>query len=667
MLTGLPRLGMPSWVQQPWLQWAIATPVQFWCGASIWRNAWKALKRRTATLDTLVVLGTGAAYTYSVLVMLAPARFVSSGVATNGYFALAAIAMTLMLVGQCLEARTTGQASEAIQTLIGLQARTARVLMDGEAVDVPIEEVLVGDRILVRPGEKIPVDGIVLEGTATVDESRLTGDHIPRKKQPGDAVMGATLNQVGSFQVRATRIGRDTVLAQIVQSVQQGQRSKAPMTRLADRLTRWFVPMVLAIALLTLSVWWLSTGDFNLAWMTAAGVLIIACPCALGLATPTSILIGLSKGAKHGILIKDAASLELAHSIRTIVLDKTGTLTVGEPTVTDFVTRQGTADQNEFRILSRVAAVERLSNHPLAKAIVQYAEQQGAGQATELKYQPLAVNVRSLAISHRPVLSLRVHHFEPVAGRGVQAVIETQPLQIGTQRWLQELGMDTTVLQSQATTLEAAGKTVVWIAIGGQVEALMGIAEALKPAVPEVVRSLQKMGIAVVMLTGDPAPTAQAIAQQAGIQHVIPEVRPAQKTAMIRHLQEVGSRRNPSAVVAMVGDGLHDAPALARADMGIAIGAGTDVAIAASDITLISGDLQGIVTAIQLSRATIRNMRQNLFFAFIYNLLSLPIAAGVLYPLTGRLLTPTLAGAAMGFSTVSIVLNALRLRQFEPK
>ncbi len=670
MMTGWSWPWIPPGLGHPWVQWAIATPVQFWCGSSFLQNAWKAFRRRTATMDTLVTLGTLAAYIYSALVTIAPHTLMAEGSSPHVYFETAAIVITLILLGRLLESRARGKTSSAIRALIGLQPRTARVLVEGQAVDVPIEEVLVGDRLLVRPGEKIPVDGTVVSGTSSVDESMLTGESMPVKKQPGDEVVGATLNQSGSFELQATRVGRDTVLAQIVRLVQEAQGSKAPIQRLADQVTAWFVPLVLAIAMLTLSVWLLFSRNFTLALMTAVEVLIIACPCALGLATPTSIMVGTGKGAEHGILIKDASSLELAHNIQTIVLDKTGTLTVGKPTVTDFVTVRGTADQHEFKLLSQVAAIERLSEHPLAAAIGRYAEQQGLGQTTEMKYQPVAVNVSSFAISHQPVLSPRVHQFAAIAGSGVQAVIDQQPIHVGTQRWFQELGIDPTPLQTRALELEAQGKTVVWIAVNRQVEGLMGITDALKPTAAQVVRSLQQMGITVVMLTGDNATTAQAIAQQAGIQQVIADVRPAQKTAVIQQLQtatQPGRRHPRRAIVAMVGDGINDAPALAQADVGIAIGTGTDVAIAASDITLISGDLQGIVTAIQLSRATIRNIRQNLFFAFIYNTAGIPIAAGILYPFTGWLLNPILAGAAMAFSSVSVVTNALRLRRFEPR
>jgi Cu+-exporting ATPase len=572
----------------------------------------------------------------SVFPTLFPSFFINQGLTPDVYYETAAVVITLILLGRLFENRAKGQTSEAIRKLIGLQAKTARLIRNGQEVDVPIEEVQIGDVILVRPGEKIPVDGEVVDGTSTIDEGMVTGESVPVKKQPGDEVIGATINKTGSFQFRATRVGSDTVLAQIVQLVRQAQGSKAPIQRLADQVTGWFVPAVIAIALLTFIIWFNFTGNVTLALITTVGVLIIACPCALGLATPTSVMVGTGKGAENGILIKGAESLELAHKIQTIVLDKTGTITQGKPTVTDFVTVNGTANGNEIRLVQLAASVERNSEHPLAEAVVRYAQSQEVTLAD-------------------------VKEFEAVAGSGVQGIVSGHLVQIGTQRWMSELGIDTQALQQDKERLEYLGKTAIWIAVDRQIQGLMGISDAIKPTSIDAIRALQKLGLEVVMLTGDNRRTADTIAHEVGIKRVLAEVRPDQKAATVQKLQSEGK------IVAMVGDGINDAPALAQVDVGMAIGTGTDVAIAASDITLICGDLRSIVTAIQLSRATIRNIRQNLFFAFIYNVAGIPIAAGILFPIFGWLLNPIVAGAAMAFSSVSVVTNALRLRKFQAK
>ncbi|MGI0483785.1 heavy metal translocating P-type ATPase [Pantanalinema rosaneae CENA516] len=634
-MTGLAIPGFPLWLHDPWLQLVLTAPILFWAGREFFINAWKALKRHTATMDTLVAVGTGTAYLYSLFPTLLPQWFVAQGLRPDVYFEAAAVIIALLLLGRLLEHRAKGQTSEAIRKLIGLQAKTARVIRDGQAVDIPIANVVLGDIILVRPGEKIPVDGEIVEGGSTIDEAMVTGESLPVKKQPGDEVIGATMNKTGSFQFRATRVGQDTFLAQIVKLVQQAQGSKAPIQRLADQVTGWFVPAVIAIAILTFILWFNLMGNVTIALITTVGVLIIACPCALGLATPTSIMVGTGKGAEHGILIKGAESLELAHKLHTIVLDKTGTITQGKPTVTDYLTVNGTAHQNELKLLRLVASVEQNSEHPLAEAVVQYAQSQ------EVEFTS-------------------PQEFAAIAGSGVQGYVSDRLVQIGTHRWIHELNIDTSRLQPQWDHLESLGKTVIWIAVDGKVEGIMGIADAVKPSSVQVIRTLQKLGLEVVMLTGDNQRTANVIAQEVGIQRVLAEVRPEQKATTIAAIQAEGK------VVAMVGDGINDAPALAQADVGIAIGTGTDVAIAASDITLISGDLQGIVTAIQLSRATIRNIKQNLFFAFIYNIAGIPIAAGILYPVFGWLLNPIIAGAAMAFSSVSVVTNALRLQNFKP-
>ena len=633
-MTGLPIAFIPMWLHDPWLQLALTTPVLVWAGSTFFINAWKAVKRHTATMDTLVAIGTGSAYAYSLFPTVFPRWFTNQGIAPDVYYEAVVVIITLILLGRLLENNAKGQTSEAIRKLIGLQSKTARVMRDGRETDIPIADVMLNDIILVRPGEKIPVDGKIVEGHSTIDEAMVTGESLPMKKQVGDEVIGATINKTGSFKFQATRIGKDTFLAQIVKLVQQAQGSKAPIQRLADQVTGWFVPVVIAIAIATFVLWYNLMGNPTLALITTVGVLIIACPCALGLATPTSIMVGTGKGAEHGILIKDAASLEQAHKLQTIVLDKTGTITEGKPTVTDFVTLSG-ADRPDLKLLSLVAAVERSSEHPLAEAAVQYAQIQGA-------------------------TPIDCRDFVAIAGSGVQGIVSNQLVQIGTQRWMNELGIATNALQPQREQLENAGKTVVWLAVDGRTMAIMAIADAVKLSSVNAIRSLQKLGLEVVMLTGDNHRTADVIAREVGIQRVMAEVRPDQKVAQIQAIQAEGKR------VAMVGDGINDAPALAQADVGFAIGTGTDVAIAASDVTLISGDLNGIVTAIQLSHATMRNIQQNLFFAFIYNAIGIPIAAGILYPIFGWLLNPMIAGAAMALSSVSVVTNALRLKNFKP-
>ncbi|NEQ80349.1 MAG: copper-translocating P-type ATPase [Moorea sp. SIO2I5] len=675
MMTGLSIPWIPSWLHHPWLQLVLTTPVLFWCGQSFLIGAWKAWKHKTADMNTLVTLGTSAAYVYSLFPTVLPPvvlkSFLPQGVTLPVYYETTAVVITLILLGRLLEHRAKGQTSQAIRKLMGLQAKTARVIRHGQAQDIPLAQVQVGDVVLVRPGETIPVDGIVMEGASTVDEAMVTGESVAVKKQPGDEVIGATINKTGSFQFQATRVGKDTVLAQIVKLVHQAQGSKAPIETLADQVTGWFVPVVIAIAIITFGVWWITTGNPTLAMINMVAVLVIACPCALGLATPTAVMVGTGKGAENGILIKNAESLELIHQLQTIVLDKTGTLTEGKPTVTDFITVGGIYDSsselasftgsNEINLLQLAAIVESHSEHPLAEAVVRYAQSQGIG-----------------------LLLPTPEHFTAVAGSGLQAMVDhDHPLfsseladdglkgkrlvQIGTKRWMEELGIDTDVTVQPNRSLadyqgdwEASSKTVVWIAVDGKVEGILGIADALKPASAEVVKSLKRLGLEVVMLTGDNQQTADAIANEVGIHRVFAQVRPDQKASIISTLQKEGK------TVAMVGDGINDAPALAQANVGIAIGTGTDVAIAASDLTLISGDLQGIITAIQLSRATFSTIRTNLFFAFIYNVLGIPIAAGVLFPIFGWLLNPIIAGAAMAFSSVSVVTNALRLRNFKP-
>ena len=633
MMMGIETPIIPNWLHNPWLQLILTTPVQFWCGYRFYLGTWKSLQRQTATMDTLITLGTSAAYFYSLFATVFPNLFIAQNLNPEVYYETAAVVITLILLGQWFEHRAKGQTSEAIRKLIGLQPRDARVIRNGKEVDIPISQVQIGEIILVRPGEKIPVDGSIISGSSTVDEAMITGESIPVNKQPGDEVIGATINKMGSFKFKATRVGKDTVLAQIVKLVQDAQGSKAPIQRLADRFTGWFVPMVIAIAIATFTVWILLTSNISLALSSTIGVLIIACPCALGLATPTSIMVGTGKAAENGILIKSASSLESAHKIQTIVLDKTGTITQGNPTVTNYKTVQGVRHGLDLKLLRLVAAVEHNSEHPLASAVVRYA------QSRELDLP-------------------EVTEFSAIAGNGVQGIVSDRLVQIGTQRWMSELNIETDIFQEQKDLWEADGKTVIFIAVDGELEGIMAIADTIKLAAPEAIRALRKLDLEVVMLTGDNPKTAIAIARQVGIVRVEAEVRPEQKAAKIKELQQEGK------IVAMVGDGINDAPALAQADVGIAIGTGTDIAIAASDITLISGELQGIVTAIELSKATITNIRQNLFFAFIYNILGIPIAAGILFPFFGWLLNPMIAGGAMAFSSVSVVTNALRLRNF---
>lgn len=636
MMTGLHIPWIPGWLHHPWLQLVLTTPIQFWSGESFYKGAWKAFKRHTATMDTLVALGTSTAFFYSLFPTFFPGFFIEQGLSPDVYYEISAVVITLILLGRLLENRAKGQTSEAIRKLIGLQAKTARAIRNGREVDIAIAEVVLGDIIIVRPGEKIPVDGEIIDGSSTIDESMVTGESIPVQKHPGDEVIGATINKTGSFKFRTRRVGKDTFLAQIVKLVQQAQGSKAPIQKLADRVTGWFVPGVIAIAIATFVIWYNVMGNVTMALITTVGVLIIACPCALGLATPTSIMVGTGKGAENGILIKGAESLELAHKLQAIVLDKTGTITQGEPAVTDFVTVRGTTNEDEFKLLQLAASIERNSEHPLAEAVVQYAR----AQEVELT---------------------DARDFEAIAGSGVRGYVSERFVQLGTHHWFNDLGIDTSILEEQWERLEKLGKTVIWIAVDGKIRGIMGIADVVKPSSANVIRALHRMGLEVVMLTGDNRRTAEVIAREVGIERVFAEVRPDRKAATVEQLQSEGK------IVAMVGDGINDAPALAQADVGMAIGTGTDVAIAASDITLISGDLQGIVTAIQLSRATMRNIKQNLFFAFIYNVAGIPIAAGILFPVFGWLLSPIIAGAAMAFSSVSVVTNALRLRNFQPK
>lgn len=626
-------------LENPWVQLVLATPVQFWVGREFHQSAWKAFRHRTADMNTLISIGTNIAFFYSLWITITPNYFTDRGLLAQVYYEVSAAIVTLTLLGRWLENRAKGATSTAIQALMGLQAKTARVVRDNIEMDIPIGEVAVADIVIVRPGEKIPVDGRVVSGYSTVDESMLTGESLPVTKQVGDEVVGATLNKMGSFQFRATKIGKDTALAQIVKLVQQAQNSKAPIQKLADNITGYFVPVILAIAITTFVVWFLTIGNFTLSIVTMVGVLIIACPCALGLATPTSVTVGIGKGAEHGILIKGAESLEIARKIQTIVLDKTGTITQGKPVVTDTTSILDLIPNSPgvvapLTLWRSIGALESNSEHPLAEALLQYARERDKD-------------------SQLPT----VENFEAIAGSGVKGIVEGRQISIGTQRWFAEMGLDLSAFQTEQQAWEDAGKTVVFVAVDDRLQATIAVADTVKPTSKQAIQTLQKMGIEVVMLTGDNQRTAKAIADRVGIKRILAEVRPDQKAQTIQNLQVREQK-----VVAMVGDGINDAPALAQADVGMAIGTGTDVAIAASDITLISGDLQGTVTAIRLSRATMQNIQQNLFWAFGYNVLGIPLAAGILFPITGWLLNPAIAGAAMAFSSISVVLNALRLK-----
>jgi Cu+-exporting ATPase len=611
----------------------LTIPVQFWAGRQFIAGAWKGLLHGSADMNTLIAVGTLSAFIYSTVVTFSPEIFIGRGLPADVYFDSAAMIIALILLGRLLEARAKGQTSEAIRKLMGLAPQTARVVRDGMETDLPLEEVRRGEQIRVRPGEKIPVDGKILEGQSAVDESMLTGESLPVDKKPGDEVVGATLNKSGTFLFEATRIGEETALAQIIRLVEQAQGSKAPIQRLADKVAGVFVPVVLAIALGTFLVWyfWGPPPTLTLALLNFVAVLIIACPCALGLATPTAIMVGTGKGAEQGILIKGGESLEAIHSLTTIVFDKTGTLTKGELTVTDMQPAAGLSPEG---LLTLAAALERGSEHPLGEAILRRAGKQGL---------PLEA----------------VEHFEALPGQGVKALYRGKEVLLGNWRLMAAEGIPLGEFKTRGDSLAGQGKTLMYLAREKKILGVLALADTLKEHAHEAVQALKAMGLEVIMLTGDNRQTAEAIARQLQLDRVIAEVLPQDKTEQIRALQAQGKK------VAMVGDGINDAPALAQADVGIAIGSGTDVALEASDITLIRDDLRVIVTAIRLSRRTIKTITQNLFWAFFYNVLGIPIAAGTLYPFWGILLNPVLASAAMAFSSVSVVSNSLRLRRFK--
>ncbi len=622
---------VPSFLRDPFVLWALATPVQFVLGSRFYRGAWGALKHRTADMNTLVAVGTSAAYFYSAVATLFPALFHRAGVMPAVYFDTSALIIVLILFGRMLEARARGRASDAIRRLAGLAPRTARVVKDGVEADVPIEDVATGDLIVVRPGERIPVDGILLDGSSAVDESMITGESLPAAKGPGSEVIGATVNRSGSFRFRATKVGKDTVLAQIIRLVREAQGSKAPIQRLADVIAGYFVPAVIAVAVVTFGVWYVfgPAPRLTFALLNFVAVLIIACPCALGLATPTAVMVGTGRGAERGILIKGGESLETAHKVDTVVFDKTGTLTRGEPEVTDLVALEPFSGEDVLRF---AAGAERRSEHPLGRAVVRRA------------------GARGLELDEPS-------DFWALEGLGVAVRIGGRDVLIGSPKMMAERGVDAGALVPTADAFASEGKTAVFVAIDGRAAGLLAIADTLKDGAAEAVDRLKKLGLEVVMLTGDDRRTAEAIARGAGIDRVIAGVLPGQKADEIRRLRSEGK------TVAMVGDGINDAPALALADVGIAIGTGTDVAMEASDITLITGNLDGVASAIALSRRTIRTIRQNLFWAFIYNVVGIPVAAGVLYPFFHVLLDPVIASVAMAFSSVSVVSNSLRLRR----
>jgi P-type Cu+ transporter len=628
------NLGLNSVIDIPrqsnfWLQCLLISPVQFWVGRYFHQSAWAIAKHGSANMHTLVTVGTFSAYIYSLMVLLAPSLFVAKGVAAEVYFDTSGSIIVLILLGRFLENRAKGRTSQAIRKLIGLSPKTARVIKSKKEVDIPLAQVLVGDIVVVRPGEKIPVDGVVKEGNSSVDESMLTGEPLGVSKKPGDEVVGGTINKSGSFNFTTTKIGHDTVLAQIVTMVQQAQGAKPPIARLADQIAAVFVPVVIGIASVTFLVWWLFGPEppLTYALLNFVSVLIIACPCALGLATPTSIMVGTGKGAENGILVRGGESLEIAHKLDTVVFDKTGTLTKGKPVVTDW-----SGDKDSLTLL---ISAEKKSEHPIAEAIVAHGVEQG------------------MTLGH-------VESFVANAGKGITATVDGRTVLAGTRLLMDEAEVDISLHIETMVTFETQGKTAILAAVDNKAVGVLAVADTVKKESIQGVDKLKKMGIEVIMLTGDNQRTAKAIAAQLGIEIIVAEVLPTHKSEEIELLQASGK------VVAMVGDGINDAPALARADVGIAIGTGTDVAMESSDITLMSGDPRGVATAIQLSRATMGNIKQNLFWAFAYNIILIPLAAGVWFPWFGILLSPIFAAAAMGLSSVTVVSNALRLKNFKP-
>ena len=623
---------LPSILLNHWFQLALITPVMLYSGWPIHRTGWLTLRHRTADMNTLITIGTIAAFGYSLVVTIVPGVLPESFRLV--YYEAAGVIITLIMLGRLLEAIAKGGTGEAIRKLIGLQAKTARVVRDGREEDIHIEQVLAGDIVVVRPGEKVPVDGEIVKGRSTLDESMVTGESLPVTKGEGDIVIGATINQTGAFRFKATNVGKDTMLAQIIRLVQQAQGSKAPIQRLADLIASRFVPAVIFITIGTFIIW------FNFgpapalifALVNAVAVLIIACPCALGLATPLSIMVSTGKGAQNGILIRSAEALETAHKLQTLVLDKTGTITKGQPSLTDVVAVDDVAEDELLRL---VASAEHSSEHPLGQAIIQGARERGLELAEPSEFQS-------------------------VTGKGIQVSVDGRQVLVGNRLLLDDAGIETSALEEQAERLADEGKTPMFAAVDGRPAGVVAVADTVKEDSAAAVATLRRLGIEVVMITGDNRRTAEAIARQVGIERVLAEVLPQDKALEVKRLQ------GENKLVGMVGDGINDAPALAQADVGIAIGTGTDVAIEASDVTLISGGLDGVVTAITLSRSTMRNIRQNLVFAFFYNIVGIPIAAGILYPAFGILLSPMIAAAAMALSSLSVVTNSNRLRSYKP-
>jgi Cu+-exporting ATPase len=636
MVPGLARLVPPT--ASVWVQLALATPVVLWGGWPFFARGWASLVSRHLNMFTLIALGTGTAYSYSVVATLLPGliphSFKAHGGAVPVYFEASATIVTLVLLGQVLELRARGQTSGAIKALLGLAPRTARLVRDdGTEADIPLDEVKVGDRLRVRPGEKVPVDGVVLDGKSSVDESMVTGESLPVEKGPGETLIGGTVNGTGSLLMRAERVGSETLLSHIVALVGQAQRSRAPIQKLADVVSAYFVPAVVAVAALAFLAWATLGPDPRLAHalLSAVAVLIIACPCALGLATPMSVMVGVGRGAREGILIKDAEALEVLGKVDTVVVDKTGTLTEGRPKL---VSVEASPGQDEGELLRLASGLERASEHPLADAVVKGAEARG-------------------------LVPAEVGDFESRTGRGVVGTVAGRRVAVGSRTLLEELGIDVGELAGRADTLRADGQTVVFVAVDGRAAGLLGVADPVKATTPEAVSLLHKEGLRVVMLSGDDKRTADAVARKLGLDDVRANVLPGEKAEVVRTLQAQGRK------VAMAGDGVNDAPALAQADAGIAMGTGTDVAMESAGVTLVKGDLRGIGRALRLSRATMGNIKQNLGFAFLYNALGVPVAAGVLYPAFGLLLSPMIASAAMTVSSICVVLNALRLRRVE--
>ncbi|WP_028306783.1 heavy metal translocating P-type ATPase [Desulfitibacter alkalitolerans] len=646
VLTTIVLIGSLPHMMEGWGQWVpavltmpltlliLTTPVQFISGWRFYRGAYAALSHGTSDMNVLVAMGTSSAWFYSAAMTLFPAFLTGLGFPYQLYYDVATVITTLILLGRLLEAKAKGKTSEAIRRLMGMQAKTARVIRNEQEVDIPIEDVVIGDIVIVRPGEKVPVDGEIVSGRSALDESMLTGESIPVEKSVGDEVIGATINKTGTFKFRATKVGRDTMLAQIIRLVEEAQGSKAPIQKLVDVISAYFVPGVVIIAALSFVLWWAFGPEPSLIFglTTFIAVLIIACPCALGLATPTAIMVGTGKGAENGILIKGAESLETAHKINTIVFDKTGTITFGEPSLTDLIVNDGF---HEDEVLRLIASVESGSEHPLGEAIVKGAREKG-------------LNLEE------------PEEFEAIPGHGILARVSKKIILIGNLRLMKSKNVEISdSMLANADALADEGKTPMFVAVDGNIAGVVAVADTVKETSIKAIKELKKMGIEVIMLTGDNRRTADAVGRQVGIDRVLAEVLPEHKAQEVKKLQEEGK------IVAMVGDGINDAPALAQADVGIAIGTGTDVAMEASDITLIRGDLRGVPTAIRLSKATMVMIWQNLFWAFAYNIVLIPVAAGLLWPLFGIILNPMLAAAAMAFSSLSVVLNTMRLKTFK--